>query len=231
MTMGEARVEDSSPEADLNAPTRRSASLAAAAACALALWWAFIVGERVPLLWGVDLGFHELGHLLTAWMPGLLSPMAGSVTQVAVPLGLAVYFGIVRRQPLSASLMLAWAATSAQNASVYIADAPTQYLPLLGNGLHDWAYVLAGHLDWAAPLARTVWSAGLLLAIGGLGLAVLPLAEPFVRGRLDARRRARLATLPRHEPRNRALLPEAGMLEEEGLRQAEVGPHRQGRPL
>jgi hypothetical protein len=120
--------------------------------------------------------------------------------------------------------MLAWAGTSAQNASIYIADAPTQYLPLIGNGLHDWAYILAGHLDWAAPLARTVWTVGLLLAIGGLGLAAWPLVEPSVRAWLDARQRARLATLPRHEPRNRVPLADARMLDGEVVTHVDTAP-------
>jgi len=199
------------------------------ALCALALWWVFARGERIPLLWGVDLGFHELGHLLAAWMPGLLPPLAGSVTQVAVPLGLAGYFGLVRRQPLSAALMLAWAGSSAQNASIYIADAPTQYLPLLGGGNHDWAYILAGHLDRAAPLARTVWFAGLLSVLAALVVAAWPLVRPYVSAYFDVRERARLATLPRREPRNRVPLPAAGMLEEERLPHAESDQGSPGR--
>jgi hypothetical protein len=219
-----------SPEEGLAPPPTRLGALAAVMTCALALWWAFALGERVPLLWGVDLGFHELGHLLAAWMPTVLTALAGSATQVAVPLGLAAYFGLLRRQPLSASLMLAWAGTSAQNVSVYVADAPTQYLPLLGGGRYDWAYILADHLDWAAPLAWTVWLAGLLLAIGGLALAVWRLAEPSVRAWLDARERVRLARLPRHEPRNRMPLPELGMLEEEPVPQPATDPPSTKRP-
>jgi hypothetical protein len=200
-----------------------------AAVCALALWWVFVRGEQVPLLWGVDLGFHELGHLLAAWMPGLLPPLAGSVTQLAVPLGLATYFGLARRQSLSAALMLGWAGTSANNASVYIADAPTQYLPLLGGGRHDWAYILAGNLDAAAPLAGAVRIAGMLLVIAGFALAMWPLLEPLVRARHDARERARLATLPRREPRNRVPLSDTGMHEEEGLPEHGAGAVPPGR--
>jgi len=222
-------VDEEVPGATIASRARSFGAVATAVVCTFALWWAFGRGERVPLLWGVDLGFHELGHLLAAWMPGLLPPLAGTVAQVAVPLGLAGYFGFVRRQPLSCALMLAWAGTSAQNASVYIADAPTQYLPLLGGGRHDWAAILAGNLDAAAPLAGTVWVAGLLFVLAGLALAVWPILEPSVRGRRDARERARLATLPRREPRNRVSLPEAGMLEEEGAPESMAVPRPPGR--
>ena len=46
-----------------------------------------VVDARVPLLAYVDLGFHELGHLLTYPLPDLLTAMAGSLFQVAVPFG------------------------------------------------------------------------------------------------------------------------------------------------
>lgn len=193
------------------------ASIATAFACTLALWWAFIRAERVPLLSGVDLGFHEFGHLAFAWAPGLITPLAGSVVQVAVPLGLAAYFWFRRREVLAAALMLAWAGTSAQNVSVYIADAPTEYLPLLGGGRHDWAWILSqiGHIEWAAPLARTVWFVGLVLALAGLALAVSPLLAPRVLAWREGRLRARLALLPRREPRNRVALPGLGAEEVE----------------
>jgi hypothetical protein len=228
--MAGALVDDETIGESTFRGTRTFGAISAAVLCALVLWWVFVRGEQVPLLWGVDLGFHELGHLLAAWMPGLLPPLAGSVTQLAVPLGLAAYFGLIRRQPLSASVVLAWAGASAQNASVYIADAPTQYLPLLGGGRHDWAYILAGNLDAAAPLAGAVRFAGLLLVIAGFGLAVWPLLEPAVRARRAARERAHLAKLPRREPRNRVPLPEAGMLDEEGLPHAgpDPSPPRRG---
>jgi hypothetical protein len=54
----------------------------------------FVLGKRVPLLGLVDLGFHELGHLLTYPLPDVATAMAGSAMQVLVPLGLAVYFFI-----------------------------------------------------------------------------------------------------------------------------------------
>jgi hypothetical protein len=62
-------------------------SAAAAGACLVLGWFAFVRGTNVPLLSGVDLGFHELGHLLTRWLPFVIMLMAGSITQVLVPVG------------------------------------------------------------------------------------------------------------------------------------------------
>ncbi len=136
--------------------------------CALLAYFPFVQQRRVPLLGGVDLGFHELGHMLTY------------VFQVAIPAGLAAYFGLRRRDLLAAGLCLAWAGTSAVDVSVYIADAPFQRLPLIG-GSHDWAYLLGpaafGNMGGAAAIAGAVKAAGAALVLAGMGLCF---RGPFV---------------------------------------------------
>jgi hypothetical protein len=144
--------------------------------CIVAAVVAFAQGRSIPLLSLVDLGFHELGHLVTFPFAERVTAAAGSIAQVAVPFGLAVYFGWVRTDTVAASVCLTWAATSAQNVSVYIADAPTQQLVLIG-GDHDWAFLLAGNLEKAAPLAHRVWMLGLLMLVVAFALAV---ATPFL---------------------------------------------------
>lgn len=140
----------------------------------------------MPLLGLVDLGFHELGHLLTYPFPDVVTAMMGSVAQVAVPLGVALYFLFLRRERLSAALCLAWAATSAQNVSVYIADAPVQTLPLLGEGEHDWAFVLGRFhaIDSAATIAAVVKGFGLALLFASLAVCIwcLLMDEPSAAG-------------------------------------------------
>ena len=190
---------------------RTVGSVCAAAACAIAVFWVLSGGQRAFLLSYVDLGFHELGHLVLAWAPGLVAPLAGSVFQVAVPVGLALYFGM-RRESYASALVLAWAATSAANVAVYVADAPNQELWLLGNGRHDWAWVFGqlGHMDWAAPFAAGVRWFAVALAVAGFAVAIAPLLTPRARARADARRRADWeareaadrAKAPRREPRN-----------------------------
>ena len=151
---------------------------ASAMTCVVVGWFAFGRGERVPILGHVDLGFHELGHLVTYPLPwDVVTAVMGSVTQVLVPLGLAAYFVLIRRELPSAALCLAWAGGSARDVSVYIADAPHEALPLIG-GSHDWAFILERHLDWAAPLATAVSRGGFLLVVAGVLLAT---ASPWLR--------------------------------------------------
>ncbi len=69
-----------------------AACLAGIAACLVLGFFPFIRGTRVPILGQVDLGFHELGHMLTYVLPDVATAAMGSVTQVAVPLGIGLYF-------------------------------------------------------------------------------------------------------------------------------------------
>ncbi|HYD10063.1 MAG TPA: hypothetical protein VEA78_08165 [Acidimicrobiales bacterium] len=174
----------------------------AALAAVVALGW-FGLRGRVPLLSGVDLGFHELGHLvcyvldaLLPW-PEVLTAAAGSFTQVAVPLGLAVYF--LGRDRHAAALCLAWAGTSARDVSVYVADAPYEALPLLG-GHHDWAAVLGPeHLDrlhQAEEIASVIRGAGVALVVAAAVLLVAPVLQWAWRD-TPARPPRRSATGPR----------------------------------
>lgn len=155
--------------------------MAGVAACAV-LGWFTVRGEPVPLLWRADLGFHELGHFLTYWLPDLGTALMGSVFQVAIPLALAGYFAIKQKDLLGAGVCTGWAASSLQNVSVYVADAPFQVLPLVG-GEHDWAFILGelGALDAASGLALTLRVVAILLV--GAGAAVC--SGGLLRARID----------------------------------------------
>lgn len=125
---------------------------AAVAALCLGLAWLGMRDARVPLLSLVDLGFHELGHLICYVFDAFLpwpepaTAAAGSVVQIAVPVALSQYF-LRRSDRIGASLCLAWGATSTYDVARYVADAPTEDLPLIG-GKHDWATILGPeHLD------------------------------------------------------------------------------------
>ena len=164
--------------------------LAALATC-LALGWLGLRGQRVPLLAGADLGFHELGHLVcyafdaALPVPEALTAAAGSIFQVGIPLALAVYFLAARHDHRGAGVCLAWTATSAADVARYIADAPYQRLPLIG-GEHDWATILGPqHLDrlqdamvWAATLDRLVWAMFVLALLSSVGGLFVALAGP-----------------------------------------------------
>jgi hypothetical protein len=139
--------------------------------CVTLAWFSIVRDVRVPLLGLVDLGFHELGHLLTYPLPDVWTALMGSIVQVAVPLGLAGYFFAVRRDPVGGAVCLAWAGTSARDVAVYVADAPFERLELIG-GDHDWAFVLGpanlNALDAAGTIASVVRLGGATLVLSGM---------------------------------------------------------------
>ncbi len=167
------------------------------------MFFPFVLGRRVPLLGWADLGFHELGHMLAIPFGTTVHFIAGSATQVLVPIGLAVYFWHKQRDRLATGLMLGWAASSFQDVSVYIADAPYQRLPLIG-GTHDWSFLLGRwHLiDQAAGIASMVWFVGLLLGLAGLAVLLHPSAAAGLARCRTLRVRRRFANAPVREIRN-----------------------------
>ncbi len=159
-----------------------------AVGCALLGLIAFAGGGRVPLLGWIDLAIHESGHVATYVLPDLITAMAGSVAQVAVPLAIAGHF-LWRRRLASGMLCLTWAGTSARDASVYIADAPYERLGLIG-GIHDWAFALGPEgfdaLGRAGAVASGVHGAGLVMVVAAVAGC---LARPLLTGRLESSRR------------------------------------------
>jgi hypothetical protein len=152
--------------------------VAGLAGCLVLGWFAFVRGGPVPVLHLVDLGVHELGHLLTYVLPDLVTAVAGSAFQILVPVGLAVGFWLGVRDRMAAGLCLAWAGSSAQQVAVYVADAPYQRLPLIG-GEHDWAFILGrlGILDRAEGVATAVRGLGLVLLLAGMAACLWGLAH------------------------------------------------------
>jgi hypothetical protein len=152
--------------------------------CAVTGFFAFLRSARVPLLSLVDLGFHELGHLVMYILPihEVLTAAMGSVFQCAVPLGIAAYFWSARRDAIGAIACIVWSATNFQDVSVYIADAPVQRLQLLG-GEHDWGTILGPqHFDIvrsAGTIANVVRTVGLVLWLVAVVLAVRGLLFSF----------------------------------------------------
>jgi hypothetical protein len=145
-------------------------------------------GGWVPLLSRADLGIHEFGHLLAWWAPELMAQLAGSLMQVGLPLLLGAYF-LWRRDRMAVVLMLAWAAESLNNVSVYIYDATRMQLPLVnddGSGAaHDWHNILSrlGALSHTDAIAYTVRG----LSVAMFAVAVALAVWWWVRGRLESR--------------------------------------------
>jgi hypothetical protein len=121
----------------------------------------------------VDLVFHETGHVIFGFFGEFIGILGGSLMQVLILAILVGYF-FFHRQPYSATVTLFWVAQSLFNVSVYVKDARTRALPLLGDDIsaHDWHNILGRlHLlNWDQGIGNLVYSLGLFaLAASILG--------------------------------------------------------------
>ncbi len=124
-------------------------------------------GGTSVFLHGIDLIFHEAGHVIFGFFGEFIAALGGSLNQVLVPAICAGYF-LAQHQLASAAVALAWTGESVTDVAVYVADGRARALPLLAEGLiHDWNYLLGrmGLLSWAETLGRLTYATGVLLIL------------------------------------------------------------------
>jgi len=156
----------------------------------LLLWVAFrVLGQGVTLapggpvtfLHGVNLVFHEAGHVIFGFFGRFVAVLGGSLNQVLIPAVCVIAF-LHTRQRASAAVALFWTGQSLADVAVYAADGRAMALPLLAEGLiHDWNYLLGvtGLLHRAETIGRLMFGAGALLMLGALAFLALDLLRAW----------------------------------------------------
>jgi hypothetical protein len=123
----------------------------------------------------LDLAIHEAGHLVFGFDGETLMLLGGTLMQLLVPVAFAI--ALWRQGDRhGATVPVWWLGQNCWNVAVYISDARTQELPLVGGGEHDWAQLLgaAGWLEHDIELGRAVRLVGVLLyLVAVLGGALL----------------------------------------------------------
>jgi hypothetical protein len=112
----------------------------------------------------LDLAIHETGHLVFCFGGEVLAALGGTLFQLIVPAAFAL--SLWRRGDWhGATVPLWWMGQNCWNISVYVRDARTQELPLVGGGEHDWAFLLdrAGWLERDQGIGGAVYLAGFVL--------------------------------------------------------------------
>jgi len=122
---------------------------------------------------GIDLVIHEAGHAFALILPRFFYILGGSALQVILPAVCALTF-LHQRHIASFAVALFWTGESVTDVAIYMADAKTQALPLLGGDgtVHDWNYLLGQlHLlGWAPSLGRLTFGVGILLITVALAI-------------------------------------------------------------
>ncbi len=93
----------------------------------------------------VNLPFHEFGHLFFGVFGGMIGIWGGTLMQLIIPLVILISF-LFRKETAGVFFSSFWLGENLLNISVYINDARTMALPLVGGGDHDWNIIL-GRMD------------------------------------------------------------------------------------
>lgn len=142
--------------------------------------------ENFSFLNGVNLLFHEAGHVFFAFLGEYPGIWGGTLMQLIIPLSLAGIF-MRRGDNYAASIMTAWTGQNLIHISDYMKDARAQVLPYVGGEIHDWHYIFsrAGILDHDQLIGAIVCGAAafftiLVLATGSMAafFAMLPRRGP-----------------------------------------------------
>jgi hypothetical protein len=138
-------------------------------------------GGVLGFLHGVDLVFHEAGHVIFGFFGEFMGIAGGSLNQVLIPVVATVAF-LRTRQYASAAVTLFWTGQSLTDVAVYAADGRAMALPLLAEGLiHDWNWILGrlGLLGSAETIGRLMFGLGALTMLAALGLLGLDLLRAW----------------------------------------------------
>ena len=103
----------------------------------LLVWWTFTLGTGISSWCFVDfvnLAFHEAGHLFFGFAGKTIRYLGGTLGQMLVPGLLCGYFLIKERQPFAASVCAWWWGQNLITIAIYMADARSLALPLVGAG-------------------------------------------------------------------------------------------------
>ena len=143
----------------------------------LVLTWAVLAqglalqnGAVLAFIHGIDLVFHEAGHVIFGFFGEFLAVLGGSLTQVLMPVIATVAF-LRARQWASAAVTLFWTGQALTDVAIYAADGRARALPLLAEGLiHDWHYILGrlGLLQSAEIIGRAIFALGALTMVASL---------------------------------------------------------------
>jgi hypothetical protein len=118
------------------------------------LWFLYVLTRHLSdpmyssILGPLNLGIHELGHVIFGFLGQFLAIAGGTIFQLFVPI-FAVFNFYRQNDFFSMALSFGWLSTSLFSVATYAADARALALPLVtpfGAGesvVHDWEYLLS----------------------------------------------------------------------------------------
>jgi hypothetical protein len=129
----------------------------------------------------VSLPFHEAGHVIFSPFGDFMTTFGGSLTQELVPIVCGIAFVTTSPNVFGAAVMGWWAGENLMDVAVYINDARSLSLTLLGGHTgaevegHDWEHILQSTnlIVHDHQIAWTVHAIGGAVMIGALVVAAV----------------------------------------------------------
>ncbi|MGZ4969205.1 MAG: zinc ribbon domain-containing protein [Methylobacter sp.] len=162
----------------------------------LMLWSWQLIGPSIEsnavgysFLHGVNLVFHEAGHVIFRPFGAFITSLGGTLGQLLMPSICMSVLLFKTRDPFGASVALWWVGENFLDIAPYMNDARAGQLPLLGGnfghsapyGVHDWQYLLteSGLLQYDHFLAKAVFAAGAVIMMLSLLWSVFLLVRQY----------------------------------------------------
>jgi len=125
-----------------------------------------------------DFFLHEMAHIVTAFLPAVLTASAGSLSEILLGTILVV-FALKSKAYFTSLICSMWFMLACQSAGTYMADARAQKLSLVSlagalsgsdTAMHDWHFVFGKlHiLQFDTLIGGTVRAVGDLVGLAGL---------------------------------------------------------------
>jgi len=109
----------------------------------IGLFLIFNKGHFILILDHVNLLFHEGGHGVFSFFGKFIYTLGGTLMQIIIPSLFILYFYINNKR-IGIQISLIYLAENLMNIGVYVSDARSRSLPLIGKGTyHDWTFLLA----------------------------------------------------------------------------------------
>lgn len=140
----------------------------------IGLFLIFNMGKFIFILDHLNLLFHEGGHGVFSFFGKFIYTLGGSLMQIIIPSLFILYF-YINQQRVGIQVSLIYLAENLMNVGVYVSDARSRNLPLIGKGTyHDWTFLLSrmNILEYDRFIGDVLYYAAVLLIIFSL---LLPL--------------------------------------------------------
>lgn len=135
-----------------------------------AIWLVF--AYRYHFIDGVNLAFHEAGHLFLGFFGQTIHVLGGTIGQLFFPAACGAHF-LRQGRRFEAAVCGVWLGESTMYMAEYLGDAKDLLLPLVGGHIHDWNWLLS---RWGLLFQCRTIAAGVHVVASGIVLASLGFA-------------------------------------------------------